>query len=554
MKAAVVALLFVALAAASVPVNLNFPSFDSNGISQWQLNGEAAGLNPNGNGVLWLVTANNNEAGTAFVRNTIPLVDDHGFQASFSAAFSFRIQNSGGISDEDGPGADGICFALTTYSNNYGQIGDGMGYGGLPQSVAVEFDTYNNGHPIDINGNHVGLDLQGNIQSIASTAWPERMNDGAVHWAWVDYDGETQTLSARISNDATRPINAIVSAHVDLVNIFGNPNCYVGFTAGTGGAYGDHQILSFSFVNQYKPIGQVTTAAPIVTTGQVTTGQSTTGAIILDTCPVFDVDCNGNQFSAGAESLSFLDYDVISFGDFSASTGDVQGRLAVKGNLNLGAGFSIGAVLTDNSWYSLVVGGNAAWLDGSLGPAGSQAYVGGSFTSNDQPLLNQKAPFSGNLDSAFANSQACYSAESALLATLADNVDQLIVYGALTLTCQNPNSKNYIVSVDGATISAINDWQTVGCNPNGEWIVNVIGSGDFTFSGNNFPSDGVVYNVKGARNIFVQTSVAGSILAPAATLNQSGGTIYGKVVVGSVASALQINLAQCPNLPNGVNH
>jgi choice-of-anchor A domain-containing protein len=84
--------------------------------------------------------------------------------------------------------------------------------------------------------------------------------------------------------------------------------------------------------------------------------------------------------------------------------------------------------------------------------------------------------------------------------------------------------------------------------------VNVVGSGDFTFSGNNFPSDGVVYNVKGARTINVATSVAGSILAPAATLNQIGGTIYGKVVVANVAHALQINIADCPNLPMGVHH
>jgi choice-of-anchor A domain-containing protein len=482
------------------------------------------------------------------------LVDDFGFQASFSAAFSFRIQNSGGIGDEDGVGADGITFALTTYSNSYGQVGDGIGYSGLPQSIAIEFDTYNNGYPIDINGNHVGIDINGNIQSSTSAAYPTRMNDGNVHWAWVDYDGDTQTLSVRIADDSTRPIDSFLSANINLVNIFGNPNCFVGFTSGTGSGDGDHQILDFTFVNTYKPIGQVTTGVPAFTTGAVTTGWSTTGAILVDSCPVFDVDCNGNQFVAGAESLSFLDYDVISFGDFNGNTGDIQGRLAVQGNVNLNAGFSIGASLTDNSWYTLVAGGNVNWADGALDPEGSQAYVGGVFTSNDQYLAAQQAPYTGNLDAAFANSQACYTAESNLLATVSDNVDQLIVYGALTLTCQNPNAKTYYVTVDGSTISSINDWQPVGCGGNSEWIVNVVGTTDVTFSGNNFPSDGVVYNIVGARTINVQTSVAGSILAPAAILNQTGGTIYGKVVVASVASALQINIADCPGLANGINH
>jgi hypothetical protein len=70
MKAAIVAFVFVALAAASVPVNLNFPSFDASGISQWQLNNEAAGLNPNSRSILFLCTANPGQVGTAFVRST----------------------------------------------------------------------------------------------------------------------------------------------------------------------------------------------------------------------------------------------------------------------------------------------------------------------------------------------------------------------------------------------------------------------------------------------------------------------------------------------------
>jgi len=152
MKATLVVLLFglFAIVSAVVPINLNYGTFDSTAIDDFQLNGEAPGLNPNSGSFLWLASANSYEAGTAFYKNTIPLVDGNGFQASFSAAFSFRIQNSGGIGDEDGPGADGITFALNTYSNSYGAIGDGIGYGGLPQSVAVELDTYNNGLPIDI--------------------------------------------------------------------------------------------------------------------------------------------------------------------------------------------------------------------------------------------------------------------------------------------------------------------------------------------------------------------------------------------------------------------
>jgi hypothetical protein len=41
---------------------------------------------------------------------------------------------------------------------------------------------------------------------------------------------------------------------VDLVSVLGSTNAYVGFTSGTGSAYGNHDVLSWEFRDDYQPI------------------------------------------------------------------------------------------------------------------------------------------------------------------------------------------------------------------------------------------------------------------------------------------------------------
>jgi len=55
----------------------------------------------------------------------------------------------------------------------------------------------------------------------------------------------------------------------------------------------------------------------------------------------------------------------------------------------------------------------------------------------------------------------------------------------------------------------------------------------------------VVYNLPQATTVTVNTGVWGDILAPYATLTQTGGVIIGKVVVNNIAHALQINKPDC---------
>lgn len=230
---------------------------DFSSVGGLQLNGSAAQA---GN-VLRVTPATTGQSGSAFSTSAVSLASD----ASFSSAFQFRITNSGGICDEDGCGADGIVFVVQTVSNTAGGAGGGIGYQGLSPSVGIELDTWNNGGWDLNNGNHVGIDINGNITSAVQANVPtgagyvDRMNNGQIWTVWVDYDGTMDGLEVRLAQgaNAARPASALLSYVVDLVSTLGTTNAFVGFTSGTGSAYGDHDILAWQFNSTYDPIGTI---------------------------------------------------------------------------------------------------------------------------------------------------------------------------------------------------------------------------------------------------------------------------------------------------------
>jgi hypothetical protein len=231
--------------------------YDFSDLTNIQLNGQAATLNPNSNNVLSL-TDDLGQSSSAFFKDTISLEN----LASFSAAFEFQITDPQGIYDNDGQGADGLTFVVQADSVNVGGSGGSMGYGGIDNSIAIEFDTWNNRRIDNNDGNHIGINSNGSVDSIIQTTIDTRMNNGAVWTAWVDYDGFKELLEVRIAEDGTRPEDAVVSTNIDLSATLGTPDAYIGFTSGTGGAAGDHDILSMIFHDDYNPITAISIPEP----------------------------------------------------------------------------------------------------------------------------------------------------------------------------------------------------------------------------------------------------------------------------------------------------
>jgi hypothetical protein len=219
------------------------------------LNGHTAVVN---NGidtgpVLRLTPASTNRSGSAFSQTTLNA-------SNFSSFFQFRITNAGGILDAAGQGgADGLVFVIQPVSSGLGGAGAGLGYAGINPSVAIEFDTWmnaaSNGFPgiADPSTNHVGIDVNGSVNSVQTVNISPRFDDSNLWSAWVDYDGTT--LEVRLNQTGIRPVAPTMSRAMNISNIIGQPNAFVGFTAGTGGAYGNHDIVQWEYRDTFNPIG-----------------------------------------------------------------------------------------------------------------------------------------------------------------------------------------------------------------------------------------------------------------------------------------------------------
>jgi glucose/arabinose dehydrogenase len=221
-------------AAAQAPLaGLNYSNFNS-----------TAGLTLNGNasassGALALTPAIRTQAGSAFATTSYQINGD----TSFNTQFQFRLSGGDGAN-----GADGFTFVLQNDSRGasaVGGTGGAVGYSNIARSLAIEFDTYDNG-AIDPDGNHISLLRNGSGNALSNASTNIDLNSGNAVSAWIDYDGATNQLQVFLSSDGTKPGTALLTETIDLAAIVGS-QAFVGFTAGTGGLSNIQAIQSWQF-------------------------------------------------------------------------------------------------------------------------------------------------------------------------------------------------------------------------------------------------------------------------------------------------------------------
>jgi choice-of-anchor A domain-containing protein len=264
---------------------------------------------------------------------------------------------------------------------------------------------------------------------------------------------------------------------------------------------------------------------------------------------------------------------MISFNNFISNYGDVEGRLAVKNTALIGWGYSVGyelhSIATDQTLpYSLVVGGTLNFGSGAIYPDGTNVphagaaekiFVGTSFNGPDYlgEEVTGTCATPGCLDSAFDALQACYGGYQSALAAGTDNVDALIQWSGLYLTCQSNSASTYYVTLQAADMSTYTWIDIENCNSNARWVINIPGTDDVTFSGGSFPENAasVIYNVQGSgRTIRLRDSqLVGTLVAPYNSFSDVGSVVIGKVIAGDITTSHQTNRAQCftPSVPAG---
>lgn len=212
------------------------------------VNGDAATTTTSDGKVIRLVAApNTSDAGSFFTNNPVNI-------STFSTVFQFRLSSPGGTStDGQENGADGFTFTLQTAAKTaVGGYGEGLGYQNIGTSVAVEFDLWRNSYdPILSNGgsNHVGIDTGGSVTSLTTAQVATKLDNGGLWTAWIDYNGST--LELRLSDTSVRPSSALLSHSISITGQLESTTAFVGFTAGTGSNYANHDILNWAYSPSY---------------------------------------------------------------------------------------------------------------------------------------------------------------------------------------------------------------------------------------------------------------------------------------------------------------
>jgi len=222
----------------------NFTNF-SGADGSLLLNGSAAIVGT----ALRLVPASSFVAGSAYYYQKQHL----SLSGGWTTTFQFRITNP------TNGGADGFSFIIQDAgANALGSTGGNIGYTGIPRSLAVEFDTWQNTEINEPNGNHVAVHTRWQQPNSsddvdARLGWADPgfdLEDGQVHTATITYNGSGQ-LDIVLDNVSVLTVTFNHNDYLSILDASGS--AWVGFTAATGAAWEDIDILSWSFTPVPEP-------------------------------------------------------------------------------------------------------------------------------------------------------------------------------------------------------------------------------------------------------------------------------------------------------------
>uniref|UniRef100_A0A7N0R9D6 non-specific serine/threonine protein kinase n=1 Tax=Kalanchoe fedtschenkoi TaxID=63787 RepID=A0A7N0R9D6_KALFE len=183
------------------------------------------------------------------------------FPASFSTFFSFSVTNLNPSSI-----GGGLAFVITPDDESVGGAGGFLGLeadGGSSEFVAVEFDTLMDVEFKDVNGNHVGIDVNSMVSAQTADLGVSGIDlkSGDLINAWVVFDGKTRMLNVSVSYSNLKPKFPILSYELDLTRHLSD-FVFVGFAGSTQGSTEIHSIEWWSFSSSFESNPDGSDSAP----------------------------------------------------------------------------------------------------------------------------------------------------------------------------------------------------------------------------------------------------------------------------------------------------
>jgi hypothetical protein len=156
--------------------------------------------------------------------------------SSFTTTFSFQLTN---------PTADGFAFVIQALDPTLvGAYGGGLGYAGIPRSVAVKFDLHDDaGEGSDSTGLYTdGAYPETPAIDLSNTGID--LHSGHVFNVAMTYDGTTLAVTI---TDAVTGASATQRYAVDIPGVIGASTAYVGFSGSSGGLTAVQDILNWTY-------------------------------------------------------------------------------------------------------------------------------------------------------------------------------------------------------------------------------------------------------------------------------------------------------------------
>src|SRR6266481_4401941 len=219
---------------------------------------------------------------------------------AFTSDFAMQLLN---------PNADGMTFAIQNAGTTaLGSSGGGLGYGaplpggtpGIPTSVAVKFDLFQNSHE---GNNSTGLYTNGASPTSPAITLGGGVNlhSGDIFQVHMTYDGTTLTMTVTDTVTSATFMNAWT---IDIPGTIGSTAALAGFTGGTGGQTATQEIISWTYSSSAS--SQQPAATPMISpaTGTYTSAQTvtitdaTTGSTIFYTLDGSQPTMSSTQYTA----------------------------------------------------------------------------------------------------------------------------------------------------------------------------------------------------------------------------------------------------------------